>query len=556
MLGSHGRFQRLVVILTVPVLLMASPSAAAAPPAHASPWLAAVPVTNRVVSSPTTGGGFPDPSGIPQPGTCVEGPYDSNHYESWLAVKPGSETIVGVSKFFFDRFSTFHNFHVGAYTIDGANVTNRIVQGYDCVTTGTQAMPPTWTNVTDPNVAFDTKGRAYQTMGPFNAYWTSLNPGGAIDVSYSDDLGAHWIKGNHGQDLEKPTSSSSFSPKFEDKQFIAVNQIVGSQNQDHVYAVWTMYKGTASEVHIAVSRDRGATFSAPVRLTAPGSVGSKNSFVYPSVDAAGDVYASFVSLPNNKPATIHVSRSADDGRTWSEFTPVATVDYLPSCCLPGTSFLAGLIGSFAASPTYPGHLYVVWESWDGTQADVMFAQSRDAGRTWSTPSIVNDNVDATGTPTHQFQPTVAVGSDGAVAVGFLDQRGVCPNDASILPENIGKPASCIDTSLQAYQDDGTGAKPVGHNVRISSFSWDPENPAQKRGGLHQLACAGFDDTCPYSYIGDYFGLAISGKNVYALMPSTHYPSGVTADGGGLIYYSQQVLSTVSRSALGLEAPPR
>jgi hypothetical protein len=551
MRGSRSRLRRLVATVSVPALLIAPLSASGAPPAHHSPWLAAVPFTNRVVSSPTSGGGFPDSSGVPVPGTCVAGPYDSNHYESWLAVKPGTETIVGVSKYFFDRFSTFHNFHVGALTIDGATATNRIVQGYDCVTTGTQAMPPTWTNVTDPNVAFDTKGRAYQTLTPFNAYWTSLNPGGAVDVSYSDDMGAHWIKGNRGEDLEKPSNSSSFSRKLDDKQFIAVNQIPGSPNQDHVYAAWTMYKGTASEVRIAVSGDRGETFSAPVRITAPGSVGSKNSFVYPAVDAAGDVYASFVSLPNNKPATIHVTRSVDDGRTWSEFTPVATVDYLPTCCLPGTSFLAGLIGSFAASPTYPGHLYVVWESWDGAQADVMLSQSTDGGRSWSLPSIVNDNVDAAGIPTHQFQPTIAVGAGGAVAVGFFDQRGVCPNDASVLAADIGKTASCIDTSIQALHDGGLRATPVGANVRASSFSWDPRNPAQKRGGLNQLACAGFDDTCPYWFIGDYIGLAISGKNVYALVPSTHYPSSVAADGGGPIYYSQQVLSTISRAAMGL-----
>ena len=551
MRGVRRRFALgFAVTLSIPALLMASQPTSGNFTPSGSPWLSRVAITNRVVSSPTTGGGFPDPSGVPVPGTCAAGPYDSNHYESWLAVKPGSETLVGASKFFFDRFSTFHNFHVGSYTISGDSATNNIVQGYDCVTTGSQAMPPTWTNVTDPNVAFDTKGRAYMAVGPFNAYWTSLNPGSAIDVSYSDDLGAHWIKGNGGRDLEKPAKTSSYSHRFDDKQFIAVNQIPGSPDQDHVFAMWTMYKGTASEVRIAVSRDRGQTFSPPVRVSMPASVGAKNTFVYPSIDAAGDVYASFVAFPNNKPATIYVTRSGDDGRTWSGFSPVATIDYLPTCCLPNTTFQAGLIESFVASPTYPGHLYMAWEGWDGTQADIMFTQSTDRGQTWSPAVIVNDNVDATGAPTHQFQPTITAGPDGAVAVAFYDQRGVCPNDPSVLPSNVGKTGSCIDTSLQAYHDSGNGAIALGRNVRISAFSWDPQNPAQTRGGLHQLACAGFDDTCPYSFIGDYFGLAISENNVYALMTSTHYPSGVTADGGGPIYYGQQVLATVSREALG------
>jgi hypothetical protein len=34
------------------------------------------------------------------------------------------------------------------------------------------------------------------------------------------------------------------------------------------------------------------------------------------------------------------------------------------------------------------------------------------------------------------------------------------------------------------------------------------------------------------FIGDYFGLAVSGGNIYALFVSTHYESAVAADEGG------------------------
>ncbi len=53
-----------------------------------------------------------------------------------------------------------------------------------------------------------------------------------------------------------------------------------------------------------------------------------------------------------------------------------------------------------------------------------------------------------------------------------------------------------------------------------------------------------------AFIGDYFGLAISAGNVYTLSVSTHYPSSVRADGGGRVYYQQQILGTVQRSAIG------
>jgi hypothetical protein len=149
---------------------------------------------------------------------------------------------------------------------------------------------------------------------------------------------------------------------------------------------------------------------------------------------------------------------------------------------------------------------------------------------------------------------VAAGPNGAVAVAFYDRRLACPaNDPSVLPADIGKTNFCIDTSLQAYKDSGTaaGAVAVGGNVRISQYTWDPQQPGQTVGGLTQLPCA--DANCNVGFIGDYFGLAISADNIYGLFVSTHYAAtGVTADGGGPVYYQQQVLATVPRADFGSE----
>jgi hypothetical protein len=253
--------------------------------------------------------------------------------------------------------------------------------------------------------------------------------------------------------------------------------------------------------------------------------------------------------PSGKPSTIYVARSSDDGRSWSRFVPVITVGTLPGCCLPNTTFRDGIVENFAASPTYPGHLYLTYEDWDGAQFDVKFTQSTDAGATWTDPVVVNDNADPAATD--QFQPSVAAGPGGAVAVAFYDRRAPCPADPSVLPEHVGRTNFCIDTSLQAYKDNGAGAVRVGGNVRISEFTWDPEQPGQTIDGIDQMACAAHEDPClSNAFIGDYFGLAISGGNIYALMVSTHYPSSVTADDGGPVHYQQQVLATVPRTAFG------
>jgi hypothetical protein len=542
-------------------------AAGAAPSAGASPsvgaWSASVAFTDVVASSPTSGGGYPVPPGsrVPLAGTCRAGPFDANHSESWLAVKPGTEDLVGSSKFFFDKYSTFYMFYLGATQILGGTPSgNNQVQGYDCLSTGTQAMPPSWTDTTDPNVDFDTKGRVYQTMLPFNSFFdaTKLHPDGEIDISYSDDMGRHWVKGNGGQPLEPPNNASAKQlGHVEDKQWVAVNHIVGNPFQDHVYAAWAVFNGNGGgiKVRIAVLRNReSGIFDKAVTITPPSEVSAGATYVYPEIDAAGNVYVSVVSFPpNGSSSTIYVARSTDDARTFGPFVPITTVNIPPGEVYPNTRFRSGIVENFAASPTYAGHLYLTYEDWDPIlgQSDVKFTQSITGGEHWTTPVVVNDNVDAVA-PTDQFQPSVAAGPNGAVAVAFYDRRQACPSDPSILPADVGRTNFCIDTSLQAYKDGGSGAMRIGPNVRISQFTWDPEQPGQHLGGLSQYPCAGARDPCPNGagFIGDYFGLAISNANIYGFFVSTHYPSDVTADEGGPIYYQQQVLATVPRADFG------
>jgi hypothetical protein len=542
--------------------------------AAAGGWNSSVPFTNVVASTPTSGAGYPVPAGsrVPEAGTCQAGPFNANHSESWLAVKPGTEDLVGSAKYFFDKYSTFYMFYLGAIQISGGTPSgNNQIQGYDCVSTGTngqlnQNMPPSWTDTTDPNLDFDTGdgGRApvrvYQTMLPFNSFFdaTKLHPDGEIDVSYSDDLGRNWVKGNGGKPLEPSNNASAKQlGHVEDKQWIAVNHIVGNVNQDHVYAAWAVFNGNGGgiKVRMAVSRDRGQTFAKAVTITPPSQVGPGATFVYPEIDSAGDVYVAVVSFPPNGTSnTIYVARSVDDARTFGPFVPITTVTIPPGEVYPNTRFRSGITENFAASPTNPGHLYLTYQEWDPVagQADVKFTQSTDGGFVWTTPVVVNDNVDTPGSTTDQFQPSVAAGPGGAVAVAFYDRRQACPNDPSVLPADVGRTNFCIDTSLQAYKDIGSGAVPVGGNVQISQFTWDPEQPGQHLGGLSQYPCAGARDPCPNGsgFIGDYFGLAISNANIYGLFVSTHYASTVTADEGGPVYYQQQVLATVPRSSFG------
>ena len=108
----------------------------------------------------------------------------------------------------------------------------------------------------------------------------------------------------------------------------------------------------------------------------------------------------------------------------------------------------------------------MWEDWDGSQFDVKFTQSVDFGRTWSEPIVVNDN--ANPTASDQFQPQVAAGPGGAVAVNFYDRRAACPDESGILPEHIGRTNFCIDVSLQASRTAATVRSPRGQTCACRS----------------------------------------------------------------------------------------
>ena len=154
------------------------------------------------------------------------------------------------------------------------------------------------------------------------------------------------MKGNGGKPLEPPNNQTSLAfGQVEGKQWVAVNHIPGTANQDHVYAAWAVFNGSAIKVRVAVSRDRGETFAKPVNLS-PSQISSGATYVYPSVDAAGDVYVAVVSFPpSGKTSQIPVVRSTDDGRSFGPFVSAATPGLIPTAGLPNTRFRDGMVES-------------------------------------------------------------------------------------------------------------------------------------------------------------------------------------------------------------------
>ena len=84
----------------------------------------------------------------------------------------------------------------------------------------------------------------------------------------------------------------------------------------------------------------------------------------------------------------------------------------------------------------------------------------------------------------------------------------------------GRENYCVNTAIQFYRPE---AAPLGHNVRLSEHTWDP-----------QLSSPRFDCICnPASFIGDYFGIDSRGGFTYTASVETFN------DGGENPGYHQQ-----------------
>jgi hypothetical protein len=522
----------------------------------------AVPFHEQVVSSPVSGGGYPGAK--PAPGGCVRGRYNSNFSEGALALRPGTEELVGASKAYFGSWSTFKANHTVSFSLgrdrsrshpDRRHARTHFIGGFDCATTGTQAMPPSWTNVTDPNLVWDTRGRIHQLVLAFNAFWGSVKqPNGDVYSVHSDDGGRTWQRGNGGRPVEAGPELSVDSATFLDKPWITANQNPSDPRVGHLYGAWVLCTDEGAEIHTAVSRDHGRSWGRVAVVPTPQQLGPSNPWPMLAVGADGVVHLSYVTYGtpsadgNSVPATLWSARSADDGRTWRGFTRVAATTAVGTSTLPGTTLHRSIVQYLATSPDRPGHLYVAWNRLRRGQVDVMVTASHDNGRTWSRPRRVNDDRGAA----NQFSATVAAGPRGAVAVAFYDMRARCPrHDPAILAEHRGEAGTCIALTLQPFRDRADGLHTARGNVRVSRHLWDPYQPGGTRGGRPQRACEEATAQCDNIFLGDYFSMQVSGRRVYLLSTSTHSASRVRGDHGHRLHYQQQVLTTVDRRDLGL-----
>jgi hypothetical protein len=504
----------------------------------------------------------------------------NDHSESDLRVDPKNPNhMIGSSKWF--ASAEGYNHLLGFYeSWDGGKTWP--VQGHIPGYEG-------FTDNTDPVGAFDGYGNYYSLLLPYQfAYYggelgggsklfqksklpnpsvpaeavsVSVHPAGAMTASNWITTHTSPVTGVTGPDYVLMDDNQGQEP---DKQWIAIDSHeylpnrARNPNYNTIYAMFVTFSfaGTTARPYVSTAKALPGgqhTDWTPLQRLPTLSGTAADTYLLPQVDPNGVVWTSVTNFPSRQSKStvnIGVDYSTDGGLTWKGTLPVPGAQNVvfPPEAYDNTTFTDGIENTFAVGRSkVNGHypIYVSWEDYSAGKTNVILSGSFDGGLTWTDPIQVNDNASAV----DEFQPNLAVAANGTVSVNFYDRRLACPGSSDTgaglaldtynphysgpLPP-YGASNYCVNTSVQFYRPTA-GLRPVlapvGHNIRISKHTWDPQLNAPWRYGSSLFS--GKD-----TFIGDYFGNDFAGNVNLATSVSTYN------DGSNPQHYQQQVIATV------------
>lgn len=344
---------------------------------------------------------------LPPAGTL----YPNSRVEPHVAVNPGNPlNLVGAWQQ--NRWSgAAAQAVVSAASFDGGATWTRTTAPFSICTGGAVVNGGDFERATDPWVTIAPNGVAYWmalTISGGEAFTAGAES--AMRVARSLDGGITW---------EQPvTLIRDGALAFNDKNTITADP----KDPDFVYAVWDrLQPGAGGPTWFARTIDGGATWETARAIVATGANAQTlgNVIAVLPDGTLVDVFNRITTTNSVARAELMLVRSTDRGATWS--APIKIADMLAEGAFDPDTRIAIRDGAgvpqVAAAPN--GHLYVVWQ--DGRFVNgidsVAFSRSTDGGLTWSAPLQIN------GAPAAQaFTPQIAVLADGTIGVTYYDLR--------------------------------------------------------------------------------------------------------------------------------------
>ena len=201
------------------------------------------------------------------------------------------------------------------------------------------------------------------------------------------------------QTIEAPTDEPAWSAPviINDDGLAARDQV----NPDMVvvdglgiYVVWEDDRNSSGDPDIYLSRstDDGVTWSTNTQVNDSGL--GLNEDPHIAVDTTGTVYV--VWLVSVGTEGVYFAKSTDDGATWTPSRKLwnwATAKVVNGPASPATDDANSV--AIAADPRLPGHLHMVWtHDYDEeyTKVGIAYSASRDGGTTWVGTKRIADGV--------------------------------------------------------------------------------------------------------------------------------------------------------------------
>jgi hypothetical protein len=248
-------------------------------------------------------------------------------------------------------------------------------------------------------------------LGTLN-YWGHGATRNGIFVRRSLDGGETWER-NHIPVAEQPTKPGI---PFEDKPYI-IADTGNSRYGGNLYVGWTRWTLTDSQILISRSIDDGRTWSPAIEVDLhpglPRDDNGANEGFDGVVGPDGRLYAIWSAGDD-----IYLTVSRDGGKTFSRARPI--IHTAPIMFAIDTLDRANGFPQIAIDPRSE-RLYVTWSDYRNGDLDIFCSTSTDHGKKWSAPVRVNND------PLHdgadQFFQWLAVDPvDGSANVVFYDRR--------------------------------------------------------------------------------------------------------------------------------------
>jgi hypothetical protein len=270
----------------------------------------------------------------------------------------------------------------------------------------------------DVSTTFDIYGHAlicyiaFDKLGTFN-YWAHGATRNGIFVRRSLDGGKTW------EADQIPVAEQPSQPEipFEDKPYVVADNTM-SRYAGNLYIGWTRWRLTDSQIMLSRSTDDGKTWSSPIEIDEhPGLPRDDNGAAegFSGVVAPDGTLYAIWSQDNE----IMLTSSHDGGKTFARAR--AVIHTAPIMFAIQTLERANGFPQIAIDPNSK-RLYISWSDYRNGDLDIFLTRSDDGGKQWSVPVRVNNDPPHNGA--EQFFQWLAVDpTDGSIYVLFYDRRG-------------------------------------------------------------------------------------------------------------------------------------